>query len=260
MDQLVNEVFVFYLDRALRMGHVLPATISEFSRRRFKNVMDRKIVQEYWRVGDPMVCSLFLDDLPRAKLPPYFSKQSYQLSVPAGERKGWSDSEKRLTELWGGVVAIDFLTGNTERLTQSLAQNSLQPKAKRKTQSISLAACRHADRHVENTLWDATGKKLWLVDNNSGMFYDKMGSLAEPISWILEDVCVFPASLVRELEAKKNDSELRGLVSLLVNQFEPEGPIQNGVRVKFFHLRFTALMDHIRKCRQLNEGSISFFK
>lgn len=43
MEQLLNEVFAFFLDRVLRLGHVQPATAASFSGLRWKSVRDRKV-------------------------------------------------------------------------------------------------------------------------------------------------------------------------------------------------------------------------
>lgn len=233
MDQLVNEVFAFYLDRLLGLNQMLPATISEFSGVRFKAVRDRSVIQQHWRIGDPMICSQYLDDLKPAIWPSVFRKQSTQISVALGERKGWSESEKREVELWGQVIAMDFLTGNTERLAHALstAHDGFQEKKKRKTQSISLSHCRHADCHVDNAFVNSQGQ-LVLVDNNSQFFYDRMSGLIEPTNWNLEDMCVFPANLVGKLSGFKGGDLLRSQLSVLVNKNEPEGPVQQNIRVK----------------------------
>jgi hypothetical protein len=258
MDQLVNEVFAFYLDRTLGLGHVLPATISEFSGARFKAIRDRPVVVQYWKRGDPMVCSVFLDDLKPAIWPELFRKQSYQINVPQGEKKGWTESEKRQVELWGEVIAMDFLTGNTERLANALSSShdGFQEKSKRKKQSISLSSCRHGDCHVDNAFFDASGK-LILVDNNSEFYYDRMNGLIEPTTWNLDDICVFPNKLLRKLVGTRG--ELRGQMNVLLNQNEPEGPIQTGVRIRAFQTRFELLLNHFLKC-QSSYNKLSFFQ
>lgn len=44
MEQTVNEVFSFYLDRLLRGGHVPPSVITSFSGSRWKDVRDDALV------------------------------------------------------------------------------------------------------------------------------------------------------------------------------------------------------------------------
>lgn len=280
MDQLVGEVFAFYLDRLLGLNQVLPATISEFSGARFKSVRDRPVVQQHWKRGDPMVCSQYLDELKPAIWPEVFRKQSFQINAPYGEKKGWSDAEKRSVELWGGVIAMDFLTGNTERLAHALSSShdGFQEKSKRKTQSISLSHCRHNDCHVDNAFFDEKGR-LILVDNNSQFFYDRMGGLIDPTTWNLEDMCVFPAALVEKLIGFQGGDRLRSQLMLAVNkvlrqtksrflnhifsflfwQNEPEGPVMMGLRVQMFQHRYVELLNHFFKCKK-NYNSLSFFK
>jgi hypothetical protein len=258
MDQLVNEVFAFYLDRLLRMGHVPPATISVFSGLRFRAVKDSPLLKQQWRSGDPLVCSVFVDDAKPAVWPSVFTRQNSQLSVASGER--WSDADKRSAEEWGKVIAFDFLIGNTERLPNSLSSTSggYQAKAKRKTAAISLSGCRHADCRIENAWRDETGR-LVLVDNNSGFFFDKMNSMLDPLSWFLEDTCVFPAAFVTELTRRGTGTDLRSALSVAVNRFEPEGPMQGGVRVMAFRARYQALVEHLMRCKSSYNNRLSFF-
>ncbi len=255
MDQLVNEVFAFYLDRLLRVGHVPPATISEFSGFRFREVRDRAIVKQQWQSGDPLVCSQYHDDAVPAVWPQVLRKQVHQINVVTGEKQAWSEAERKEAELWGQVIAFDFLTGNSERLANSL--NSA-PKAKRPKNTLSLSSCRHSDCRVDNTFFGEKGQ-LILVDNNSGFYFEKMNSLMDPLTWHLEDTCIFPAKFVRELLSKKNGADLRSELAVLVNKNEPEGPMQNGIRIKAFQMRFQALMEHLRLCQQNHNNRISFF-
>jgi hypothetical protein len=258
MDQLVNEVFAFYLDRLLRMGHVPPATISVFSGLRFRGVKDSPLLKQQWRSGDPLVCSVFTDDAKPAVWPAVFTKQNSQLNVLSGER--WSEADKRAVEEWGKVIAFDYLIGNTERLANSLASTSggFQAKAKRKGAVISLSGCRHADCRVENAWRDAAGR-LVLVDNNSGFFYDKMNSMLDPLGWFLDDTCVFPASFVAELTRRGTGTDLRSALGVAVNRFEPEGPTQGGVRVMTFRGRYQALVEHLMRCKSSYNNRLSFF-
>ncbi len=92
-------------------------------------------------------------------------------------------------------MAFDFLTGNYERLANSLQGESGVWRAKkdRKKQGITLAACRKNDCVVENALFTADGK-LVLVDNNSALSYDR--NMMDALPWMLEDTCFFPARFV----------------------------------------------------------------
>ena len=260
MDQLVNEVFVFYLDRLLRMGLVPPATISVFSGLRFRQVRDNPLLKKHWHSGDPLVCSLFVDEAVPAVWPALFLRQKYQINVPAGEAKGWSAAERRAAEQWGMVVAFDYLTGNTERLAASLSTSApgFLPRSKRKIAALSLGACRHADCRVENA-WTGPGGALVLTDNNSGFFFDRMGSLQEPLEWMLEDTCVFPAAFLAELARPGTGGELRAALVVLVNRNEPEGPALSGPRAAAFRARYQTLVEHLLRCRAAHSGRLSFF-
>ena len=259
MDQLVNEVYAFYLDRLLGFRRVPPATISEYSGRRFKTVRDRDILQQYWKRGDPMVCSEFVDNLIPASLPKVFTKwqSASQLNVIEAENLGWSESEKREAEVWGSVIMFDFLIGNSERLSASLDGNGegFLPRAKRKSDRISLSKCRTFDCTVEHAYLDENGR-LVLVDNNSGFFYDK--THFQPMDIVLSDMCIFPRRLVDRFEAQDGHA-LRKLLTAFVVRNEPEGPMQTNLRVRIFGNRYETMMKHIAACRLKHNGRVSFF-
>lgn len=257
MDQLMNEVFAFYLDRLLGLNYVSPATISEFSGRRFKSVMDRPVIKQHWKRGDPMVCSEYLDDLEPAVWPAVFRKMTSLINVPDGETRGLSDSEKRDLETWGDVILVDYLTGNHDRLTVTLdtSHEGFGPRKNRKTQSISLSKCKRADCHVTNAFVNPKTGRLVLVDNNAGFFYDR--AMVEPLSWILSDMCVFSSRMVRLLKKQDGDG-FRKQLNLLVAQNEPEGPVQNGMRTRVFKGRYDDMMKHIQICEE-RYGRVSFF-
>jgi len=260
MDQLLNEVYAFYLDRLLNIGLIPPATVSEFSGRRFKEIRDRPVPKNYWKRGDPMVCSAYIDDASPAILPKIFRNlKSQQISVPFGEKR-WNDKEKREAELWGSVILLDFMMGNMDRLAVSLdtAASGFKQRVKRSsTAFLSLSKCRHEDCHVENALVDENGK-LHLVDNNSGFFYDRAPSL-DALAWILEDMCVFPQSLLKEFSKYQDGSDLQKALNVMVAKNEPEGPRQSALRQKVFMMRFDAMMRHIENCRQQYGEKLSFF-
>ena len=255
MEQLVNEVYAFYLDRLLGLNMVPPATILEYSGRRWRNVRDRDILQQHWKRGDPMVCSEYLDDLEPAKLPKVFTKQSYQLNVLDAEKKNWSASDKMWAERWGAVILFDFMMGNPERLGYSLDQSAdgFREKSKRKTHSISLQKCAKDDCAVNSALVTESGQ-LVLVDNNAGFFYDRTPFQSSDV--ILSDMCIFPRDLVERLK-QQDGHTLRRQLNLLVHKYEPEGPVQNTLRTRVFGQRYEVMMKHITQCQQ-KYGRVSF--
>lgn len=73
------------------------------------------------------------------------------------------------------MVVYDFLTGNSERLVNTLSASADVWRAKkdRKAQGITLAGCRKSDCHVENAWRVSSTSPLVLVDNNSAFYYDR---------------------------------------------------------------------------------------
>jgi hypothetical protein len=69
MEGLTNEVFAFYADRLLNMGFINAVAIGEFRGNRLNSIRDRDIVKQYWMPGDPMVCSIYTDDMEPAIWP-----------------------------------------------------------------------------------------------------------------------------------------------------------------------------------------------
>ena len=255
MNQLINEVFVFYLDRLLQLNFVLPTVITDFSGSRWKTVRDREVIKEWWKRGDPLVCSQYIEGLVPAKWPAHFTKQHSQISVPSGAK--WSNEQKRDTELWGEVIAFDFLTGVADRLVNALGANKegWRKKARRSKQEISLSGCRDKECKIENAFRDDKGK-LVLVDNNSGFFYDKTHSL-EPSEWMLSDICVFPKDFLHQLK-KRNANQIREDLYGLVHVFEDEAPILNWSRTQVFMSNYNKLVKHLLECESQHK-KISFF-
>lgn len=92
-------------------------------------------------------------------------------------------------------MAFDFVTGNHERLSNSLQAAAAVWRAKkdRKVQGITLAACRKPDCVIDNAFVTGDGK-LVLVDNNSAFAYDR--NMMDALPWMLDDTCIFPARFV----------------------------------------------------------------
>ena len=257
VDQIVSELHMFYLDRLLGLNLVPPVIHTVFSGSRFKTIRDRDVIKQLWRRGDLLVCSQFRDDLMPLHVPEFFKKQTLQLSVGTGLQKGWSREQKHAVEQWGQLMAFDFLTGVTDRLMKTFGPNDdgFKPRNQRRKSAISFSTCLREDCKVENA-FVTSGGDIVLVDNNSGLLYDKADITDEPNLWFLSDTCVFPSSFVKELR-KRNDREIKDDLYRFIRESDEEAPIVGFGRTMSFMKHYKQLRNHIEKCLQLYE-KISF--
>ena len=253
MEILGNEVHAFYFDRLLRIGSVPPASVVDYTGRRWKGVRKDKLLKR-WRRGDVLQCSEWVEDLEPAILLDVLKSSTERLTQEVADRQGWSERTLEEVKAWSRQMAMDFLAGVNDRFPPSLSGGpGFRAPAMRKTGTTPYNGCnRKADQNppecaIYNLFVSKSSGQLVAVDNG-GFFYDKAGSL-EQTEWVMEETCLYPQEFVarvRELGAQHKGT-IRALTALETSH-DPNMQVMMWNRQNELEARVEALIKHFEEC------------
>lgn len=165
-----------------------------------------------------------------------------------------SNSYTHIPEIaqWGTMIIFDYLTGNYDRVA------SMQDAAD-KEQKPSII-----EEQIRNLRKSSKDGKLWLVDNESGLFdaYDLINKKYDPVTsrftafhdQMLQTTCIFQASVIRALEKLyRSPSPHERLINYALS-FEPliqqlPKDIHYKRFTQMFVMRIENVLNWVKKCK-----------
>ena len=260
IHMIQGELLTYHLARVLRLGNRIPVTMAtqvQYTNDRLQVVRNTIINEARWPLGAMLVCSAFVENLREVTLPvemreivhhhfPRISKQG-EMEFKASNFPWFNDATSDpLWTQWVELVVLDYLTGNTDRLVNTLTSYQYNSDI--------------VDAPVHNLAQRPSGD-LVLFDHDRSFwigyhFADSDKRMKMYQDFFMMQMCTFPSKLLTSLSqvCKQPDglgeTLIKSLQTLDARSFELVYPISRDI-VKQLQKRVSHLCDHITQTCKL---------
>ncbi|XP_053384416.1 four-jointed box protein 1-like [Mercenaria mercenaria] len=260
-----GEALSFYLSRLLRMDNV-PAVILSRTNATSSMWRDVNISSLSWKEDKVAALIQWIDNInsgssSRAYIPPIIL-EAYRKGTPVTSHvihtsSLLSRSPAQIAEVvqWGTMIVFDFLTGNYDRVA------SMQDAEERENDPKII------EEPIRNLRKASQNGKLWLIDNESGLFdayellkpYHKSSRFTTFHNKMLKTMCVFQSSLVKALQKLSEQPSPHKRLLNFSRSFEPlidELPKDNLYKLfaETFDKRLAQVMEWVQHCKIIDVG------
>ena len=261
-----GELLTYHLMRVLGLGNRVPITMAtqvHYTDDRLQVVRDAMLNEARWPLGAILVCSDYVKNLQEEVALPLEMREMVHQHFPRMNKQGEMESKVSdylhfkaaisdpLSSQWVELVVLDYLTGNTDRLVNTLTSYQYNSDI--------------VDAPVHNLAQNPSGD-LVLFDHDRSFWIgyqfadgDKRMKIYQ--EFFLMQMCTFPSQLLTSLSQvckqpyKVGETLTKSFQMLDAKSFELVYPISNDVIGKLQE-RVSRLCEHIVHTCELFSGSV----
>lgn len=262
-----GELLTYHLMRVLGLGNRVPVTVAtqvHYTDDRLQVVRNTMLNEARWPLGAILVCSAFVENLQEAvTLPLEMREMVHQYFPKKMSKQGDMESKTSdylhfkaatsdpLWSQWVELVVLDYLTGNTDRLVNTLTSYQYNSDI--------------VDAPVHNLARSPSGD-LVLFDHDRSFwigyhFADNDKQMKMYQDFFLMQMCTFPSHLLTSLSQvckqpyNLGDTLTKSFQMLDAKSFELVYPISHDI-IEKLQERFSRLCDHIVHTCKLSIASV----